>query len=148
MNYKEYSEFCDQIEVTPMHFSTDTVECDDIIKFNRLHHAVMGMSGEAGEVSEHIKKSLYGKRKPFTSEVEAKVFDECSDVFFYLGRALKAQGRTLEELMEHNYNKLTTRYKDFLEYKEMCSTGVSQAEIGVLSNASIMESFKARGGVI
>jgi NTP pyrophosphatase (non-canonical NTP hydrolase) len=75
-------------------------------KTGRLVHAAMGISGEAGEIVDAVKKhSIYGK--PLDTE---NVLEECGDVLFYLVAMLQECGYTLMDAMEHNQNKLAKRY--------------------------------------
>ena len=73
--------------------------------FNLLH-ATMGLVGEAGEVSEIIKKhTFYGK------ELDAQhLKEELGDVLFYLVWVLDEAGLTLEEVAASNIEKLSKRY--------------------------------------
>lgn len=74
-----------------------------------LLHAALGMAGEAGEVIEHVKKSMfYGK--PLD---EAKLKEEAGDLLWYIaGPLCRALGCTLEELAAANVAKLEKRYPE------------------------------------
>ena len=77
----------------------------DPAKANLLHMAV-GVSGEAGELLDAIKKhTIYGK--PLDRE---NVKEEAGDILFYLNNILLNVGFTLEEVIEHNIEKLSKRY--------------------------------------
>jgi NTP pyrophosphatase (non-canonical NTP hydrolase) len=69
-------------------------------------HGVIGLVGEAGEVSDILKKSVYkgGAIDP------AKVTDECGDCLFYLSVILRSVGSSLDEAMIRNDKKLELRY--------------------------------------
>lgn len=118
MNWNDYLEFHNKVEVTPLHFGTDTVKGletpQDLVKFNKLHHFALGLSGEGSEVGEVMKKCLYGKRVPFGPEVVDKLLDESGDVLFYLAGIIKTLGLSLEDLMELNKTKLSARYPELL----------------------------------
>lgn len=117
MNWEEYLSFVKSVEVTPMHFTSVTINASrgDLIEINRMHHASLGLVGEAAEVSELVKKCLYGKRKPFTDETVEKLKDEMGDVFYYLTLGLDAVGLTLEDIMVFNKAKLSDRYPELLD---------------------------------
>jgi NTP pyrophosphatase (non-canonical NTP hydrolase) len=73
---------------------------------NLLHMAV-GVSGEAGEMLDAVKKhTIYGK--PLDT---ANVLEEAGDILFYLQGILTATGYTLDDAVQHNTEKLTKRYK-------------------------------------
>ena len=72
-----------------------------------LQIALLGLSGEAGEVMEHYKKRLRS-RLPVLERNE-KALDELGDVLFYVTKIASIQGSTLEELMERNLAKLESR---------------------------------------
>lgn len=77
----------------------------DPAKANLLHMAV-GVSGESGELLDAIKKySIYGK----TLDRE-NIKEEAGDILFYLNNILLNVGFTLEEVLEHNIDKLSKRY--------------------------------------
>jgi NTP pyrophosphatase (non-canonical NTP hydrolase) len=82
------------------------VKPDD--KTGRLVHAAMGISGEAGELVDAVKKHwVYGK--PLDTE---NVLEECGDVLFYLVAMLNECEFSLMDAMEHNEAKLAKRYPD------------------------------------
>lgn len=99
MNWEDYKEFHAKVEVTPDYLSNK--------KDDQLLHAAMGLCGESAEVSELVKKHMFGKRKPIDYNL---VKDELSDVFWYLALGLRALDIDLEELMAYNAKKLTDRY--------------------------------------
>jgi NTP pyrophosphatase (non-canonical NTP hydrolase) len=71
-----------------------------------LLHMAAGISGEAGEILDAIKKvAIYGK------EVDREhVVEELGDLEFYMEGMRQELGITREETLEHNISKLTTRY--------------------------------------
>ena len=74
-----------------------------------LIHAAMGVSGEAGELLDAIKKAaIY--RKPINRE---NVVEELGDLEFYM-EALRSELRiTREETLKANITKLAVRYAEF-----------------------------------
>lgn len=78
----------------------------DLIWRERVANFALGLTGEAGEVADEIKKHLYHD-KPIDFD---SVRDELGDVLWYL-TALAAQcGYTLEDVARRNIEKLAARH--------------------------------------
>jgi NTP pyrophosphatase (non-canonical NTP hydrolase) len=76
-----------------------------------LIHLAMGVSGEAGELLDAIKKAtIYRKAFDYGNVVE-----ELGDIEFYLEGLRQALGLTREEILFQNISKLSKRY-DGLTY--------------------------------
>jgi|SRR5687768_86663 len=74
-------------------------------KMNILH-AVIGVSGEAGELLDAVKKAcVYNQPTPFDNIVE-----ELGDIEFYLEQLRQALGITREQTIDANIAKLSIRY--------------------------------------
>jgi NTP pyrophosphatase (non-canonical NTP hydrolase) len=73
---------------------------------HRLHMAV-GISGEAGELLDAIKKAVI-YRKPLDI---ANVREECGDLLFYIVGMLDSIGCTLDQAIAENMDKLSLRYQ-------------------------------------
>jgi NTP pyrophosphatase (non-canonical NTP hydrolase) len=72
----------------------------------RMVHASMGVSGEAGELLDAIKKTwIYGKQLD-----RENILEECGDALFYIQALLTENGFTMGDAAEHNYAKLAKRY--------------------------------------
>lgn len=72
----------------------------------RLMHAVLGISGESGELTDAIKKNiLYSKALDITN-----VKEECGDILWYMALLLDQVGSSFEEVMQMNHDKLEKRY--------------------------------------
>lgn len=67
-----------------------------------------GLAGEAGEVSELIKKGIFHQQ----GIDRVKMKKELGDVLWYLSGLAGQFGFTLEEIMEHNIEKLKARFPD------------------------------------
>lgn len=73
-----------------------------------LFHIALGVSGEAGEVSDAIKKALiYGGELDHTN-----VQEELGDTLWYIARYCMLYGVTMESIMEMNISKLKIRFPD------------------------------------
>ena len=73
-----------------------------------LINGALGLAGEAGEVADLVKKTLF-QGHDLDHEHIAK---ECSDVFWYLAETATALGYSLEEIMAANIEKLRRRYPE------------------------------------
>lgn len=72
-----------------------------------LLHMAVGVSGEAGELLDAVKKAaIYCK--PIDRE---NVVEELGDLEFYIEGLRQGMGITREETIEHNIKKLSERYK-------------------------------------
>lgn len=69
----------------------------------------MGVAGEAGEVSEVVKKHLF-HGKYTEEEFDEKLKSELGDVLWYLTRLADERGWSLEDLFASNVKKLSARY--------------------------------------
>jgi NTP pyrophosphatase (non-canonical NTP hydrolase) len=77
-------------------------------EIHNLLHAAVGVSGEAGELLDAIKKSwIY--HKPLNDH---NVMEECGDALFYIQMICNHYGITITDLVEQNMEKLRKRYPD------------------------------------
>jgi NTP pyrophosphatase (non-canonical NTP hydrolase) len=85
---------------------------------SRLMTAAFGMSAEAGEFTEVVKK-IFLQGKPYTEENIFHMKRELGDLCWYLAQACMALDITFEEVLEMNYEKLSARYPEgtFSVYK-------------------------------
>ena len=73
-----------------------------------LINAALGLTGEAGEVADIVKKSYYqGHELDFDAIVE-----ELGDVAWYIALACQALGMSMETVLQMNVDKLKKRYPD------------------------------------
>jgi len=75
----------------------------------RLLTAAVGMSAEAGEFTEVVKKIVF-QGKPVNEENLFHLKRELGDVLFYLVEGCIGLGITLDEVIEMNVDKLKSRY--------------------------------------
>lgn len=79
----------------------------------KLLHGVIGISGEAGELTDALKKHIiYGKE--FDKQA---IIEELGDLLFYITMACNALNITLEQLAVENAKKLAVRYQS-LQYSD------------------------------
>lgn len=72
----------------------------------KIENGILGMCGEAGECADIIKKYLHQGHE-FDRE---KLAEEVGDVLWYIAETAAGLGLTLEEIAQHNIDKLKARY--------------------------------------
>jgi len=77
----------------------------------RLLTAALGMSAEAGEFTEVVKKIVL-QGKPYTDENVFHMKRELGDICWYIAQACMALDTNFREIMEMNYEKLSARYPE------------------------------------
>jgi NTP pyrophosphatase (non-canonical NTP hydrolase) len=77
----------------------------------RLLTAALGMSAEAGEFTEVVKKIIL-QGKPYNEENVFHMKRELGDICWYIAQACMALGTNFREIMEMNYEKLSARYPE------------------------------------
>ena len=84
----------------------------------RLLTASLGMSAEAGEFTEVVKKIIL-QGKPYNEESTFHMKRELGDICWYLAQAFMALDTNFEEILQMNFEKLSARYPEgtFSVYK-------------------------------
>ena len=77
----------------------------------RLMTAAFGISAEAGEFTEVVKK-IFLQGKPYSEESVFHMKRELGDICWYLAQACMALDTNFREIMEMNYEKLSARYPE------------------------------------
>ena len=77
----------------------------------RLLTAAVGMSAEAGEFTEIIKKIIF-QGKPVNEENLFHLKRELGDIMWYIAQACMGLGISLEEVVQMNFDKLSARYPE------------------------------------
>ncbi len=96
---KDYGFFaCRLLELQEQGFPTE-----------RLLTAAVGMSAEAGEFTEIIKKIIF-QGKPVNEENLFHLKRELGDIMWYVAQACMGLGVSLDEILEMNIDKLKSRY--------------------------------------
>jgi NTP pyrophosphatase (non-canonical NTP hydrolase) len=77
----------------------------------RLITAAFGISAEAGEFTEVVKKIIL-QGKPYTADNVFHMKRELGDICWYLAQACMALDTNFEEILQMNYEKLSARYPE------------------------------------
>jgi NTP pyrophosphatase (non-canonical NTP hydrolase) len=75
-----------------------------------LVYTILGANGEAGELSNKIKKVLRDSGGELTEEAREKLLDEGGDVLWYLSAMCNELDVSLEHLAYRNLEKLAGRH--------------------------------------
>jgi NTP pyrophosphatase (non-canonical NTP hydrolase) len=94
------------------------LEVTDDADVPRLMTAAFGISAEAGEFTEVIKK-IFLQGKPYNEDNVFHLKRELGDICWYIAQACMALDTTFEEVLQMNYEKLSARYPEgtFSVYK-------------------------------
>lgn len=94
------------------------LEVTDDVDVSRLLTAALGISAEAGEFTEIVKKILL-QGKPYNEDNVFHMKRELGDICWYIAQACMALDTNFEEILEINYQKLSARYPEgtFSVYK-------------------------------
>jgi NTP pyrophosphatase (non-canonical NTP hydrolase) len=77
----------------------------------RLMTAAFGISAEAGEFTEVIKK-IFLQGKPYNEDNVFHLKRELGDICWYIAQACMALDITFEEVLQMNYEKLSASYPE------------------------------------
>ena len=97
MNFEEYQQQAKQTALYPN-------------RLKNLEYPTLGLTGEAGEVANIVKKIQRDFGGEITSEIRHKLKDELGDVLWYISACADELGLTLEEIAEYNVEKLSARH--------------------------------------
>lgn len=78
-------------------------------EFLPLAYCALGLSGEAGEFSNKIKKVLRDREGKLDPEIIEDLIDELGDVLWYAAEAASRLNATLSVVAEQNLAKLQAR---------------------------------------
>jgi len=87
------------------------LEVTDDADVPRLMTAAFGISAEAGEFTEIIKK-IFLQGKPYNEDNVFHLKRELGDICWYIAQACMALDTTFEEVLQMNYEKLSARYPE------------------------------------
>jgi NTP pyrophosphatase (non-canonical NTP hydrolase) len=76
-----------------------------------LDAAALGLSGESGEIADHVKKILYHGH-PLDDAIREKIAKEIGDILWYCAIGARGIGLGLSEIARMNVEKLRKRYPE------------------------------------
>lgn len=111
---KKYVDFVDAVTSNESknysHFAARIFDLEnENFPTERLLTAAVGMSAEAGEFTEIIKKIIF-QGKPVNEENLFHLKRELGDIMWYVAQACIGLNISLDEVMEMNVDKLVARY--------------------------------------
>jgi NTP pyrophosphatase (non-canonical NTP hydrolase) len=75
----------------------------------RTAYLTLGLTGEAGEVAEKVKKAIRDNGGEISDEKKQDIKKELGDVLWYVSQLARILGFTLDEVAEANLVKLADR---------------------------------------
>lgn len=72
-------------------------------------YPTLGLTGEAGEVADKVKKTIRDNAAVFSSERREDIAKELGDVMWYVATLARDLGYTLEQVAQMNIKKLASR---------------------------------------
>jgi len=76
-----------------------------------LFEKVLGISGEAGEVADKLKKIVRDKGGKISDEDKIEIAKELGDVIWYVASTARYLGIPFSEVAKKNVEKLESRYQ-------------------------------------
>lgn len=116
---KDYVRFVDEVtsdeSKDPEAFSDSLDVIDQFgVSPERIITAALGISAEAGEFTEIVKKCCF-QGKPMDDDVQYHMKRELGDIVWYIAQACIALDISLEDIITENIYKLEKRYPDGFE---------------------------------
>ena len=88
----------------------------------RIIYPTLGLTGEAGEVADKVKKVIRDTHGEFTPEKKQEIMKEIGDVLWYCATLSHDLGYDLEEVARTNVEKLRSR----MERHRITGSGVNR----------------------
>jgi NTP pyrophosphatase (non-canonical NTP hydrolase) len=79
-------------------------------RMSNLEYPTLGLTGEAGEVANIVKKIQRDHGGVINDEIREKLTDELGDVLWYISACADELGITLTQIAEYNVSKLAKRH--------------------------------------
>lgn len=83
----------------------------NFVPYSLLINSAMGLSGEAGEFTDILKKIEYQGHE-YDYQAKEHLKKELGDILWYVALACDSLGTSMETIMETNIDKLASRYPD------------------------------------
>jgi NTP pyrophosphatase (non-canonical NTP hydrolase) len=106
MNFNEYQDLAARTD-------NRDLDTEKLIKLAHLINAAMGLSGEAGEFEDRVKKVVF-QGHDFEKEA-AKLSEELGDILWYAAKAARELDKLLGDVAKANIGKLIARYPQGFE---------------------------------
>ncbi len=90
-------------------FNSD--ELDEKEFARQVAYLALGVTGEAGEVAEKVKKILRDDEGSISDEKKEELKKELGDVLWYLSQMARMLGYSFEDVAQTNIDKLWNRHK-------------------------------------
>ena len=97
MNFEEYQAEASQTALYPRRLSN-------------LEYPTLGLTGEAGEVANVVKKIQRDHGGVINDDIREKLKDELGDVLWYISACADELGITLDQIAAYNVEKLAKRH--------------------------------------
>ncbi len=75
----------------------------------KIIYPTLGLTGEAGEVADKVKKVIRDNNDEFTAERKQQIALELGDVMWYAASLAHDLGYSLEDICQMNLDKLASR---------------------------------------
>ncbi len=75
----------------------------------RILYPTLGLTGEAGEVADKVKKVIRDGHEEFSPEKRLEIVKEIGDVLWYCATLSRDLGYDLEQVAQMNIDKLRSR---------------------------------------
>ena len=89
----------------------NTLELENDCNVTQLLTAALGMTAEAGEFTEVVKKIIF-QGKPYNEDNIFHMKRELGDIMWYIAQACMALDISIEEVIQMNFDKLSARYPE------------------------------------
>ncbi len=89
----------------------NSLELEDDCNVSQLLTAAFGLSAEAGEFAEVVKK-IFLQGKPYNEDNVYHMKRELGDICWYLAQACMALDTDFNEILDMNVEKLSARYPE------------------------------------
>lgn len=101
-------------QYTAFEKSLYTIKTEHLVPPERLLTATLGLSAEAGEFGDLVKKCIF-QGKELNEENKLHMKKELGDIMWYMAQACLALGVTLDDVIKTNIEKLEKRYPNGFE---------------------------------
>lgn len=115
MNYQDYTKYSKRTDTDYIEVATRLKELpvEELANLCKFMHLAIGVAGEAGELLDTFKKTLFYNQPIDTTNVE----EEVGDIFWYLFCGIDNMGLDAGEIMQTNIAKLQKRYPEKFDFK-------------------------------